>query len=586
VSTSQAQSEDPATDEGITVPCIAAAEGIALGTIHFLRLDAQFVSDPSRVVSIDELHRAVDLTHDQLESFQRRIHSRIEESVAQVFRAHIAILHDKDLMDWIESGIRSGRPAEAVIREAYGHHIELFSRSPVARLREKVQDLQDIANRLIRNLFGGGQVGGGLHGRIVIAHELYPSELLRLVAQDAAGAILIGGGTTAHINVLARSLQLPLVVCDAAAEAQFREGQPVLVDGGRGLLMVADDPAVLTRCSQRGMPPVGQLLPLTPTTATADGHRIRLLVNVGLLSEAQLANELGADGIGLYRSEIQFLLRDEPPQEDEQTAIYRRLLDLAPHGVAVVRLLDLGGDKIAAYFPHDIGPNPSLGLRGIRFSFRHPEILSCQVRAILRAGHGRQLRILVPMVSSIDSFMTVRDVIATCSASLAAAGIPHNDKPSLGAMIELPSAVLQAQEIAAASDFLAIGTNDLVQYILAVDRNDDRVADWYIPWHPAVLRALRMIVNAAAATGRPLSICGDIACDPVLLPLLIGLGITAISVPPRTLHRVQQSIATLRYDDAVTRTTRVLLCTTIAEVEEILGIPQARRRHGGLLRSA
>ncbi len=183
------QTSSPAGDGPI--PCSAAAEGVAVGKVHLLRLELDGGDDPGRMFSVAELHHAVDLTHDQLESFQRRIHSRIEESVAQVFQAHLAILHDKDLMDWIEGGIRAGRPAVAVIREAYGHHIELFSRSPVARLREKVQDLQDIASRLVRNLRGGRQAGGGLQGRIVVAHDLYPSDLLRLVAQDVAGVVLV-----------------------------------------------------------------------------------------------------------------------------------------------------------------------------------------------------------------------------------------------------------------------------------------------------------------------------------------------------------------------------------------------------------
>lgn len=566
----------PTADE---IPCTAAADGVAVGTVHRLQSALAPGGDPQRPCTVAELRRAVDLTHDQLESFQRRIHSRIEEPVSEVFRAHLAILHDKDLGDWIEGGIRGGRPAEAVIREAFGHHIDIFSRSPVARLREKVQDLQDIAGRLIRNLHGGSQADEGLRGRIVVARDLYPSDLLRLVAQDAAGVVLVGGGATAHINILARSLQLPLVVCDAAAAERLRDGMAVAIDGGRGRLLVADDPAtpLAVRLAPAATPAAQRL---HPATATADGFRIRLLANVGLLGEAQAAHDLGADGIGLYRSEIPFLLRDEPPDEEEQVAVYRRLLDLAPGGDAAIRLLDLGGDKIAAYFPHDVGPNPSLGLRGIRFALRHPEILAMQVRAILRAGAGRQLRILMPMVSSVDSFRGIRAAIAACARDLAGRGIAHNPAPALGAMIELPAAVLLADEIAREADFLAIGSNDLVQYILAVDRGDDRVADWYVPWHPAVLRALKRIADAAVAGSRPLSVCGDIASDPLLLPVLLGMGITALSVPPRALPRVQQAIESTRHDLAATLASRLLACSTIAEVEAALGLVTTRRRPG------
>lgn len=562
---------------GTEIACAAAAEGVAIGTLRLLRREPQDGDAGQRVFTVEDLRRAVDLTHDQLESFQRRIHSRIEEPVAQVFRAHLAILHDKDLIDWIEGGIRAGRPAVAVIREAYGHHIDLFSRSPMLRLREKVQDLQDIAGRLVRNLTGDGRSDGGLHGCIAVAHELYPSDMLRLVAQDAAGVVLVGGGATAHISILARSLQLPLVVCEPAAAAALAEGTAALLDGGRGRLLLAPDTALLATVGAELRGDAAHQR-LRPGTATADGFRVRLLVNVGLLGEAQAARDLGADGIGLYRSEIPFLLREDPPGEDEQAAVYGRLLDLAPGGEAVIRLLDLGGDKIAAYFPHEVGPNPSLGLRGIRFSLRHPEIFARQVRAILRAGHGRQLRILMPMVSSVDSFRGVRRLIASCADGLAAAGIPHNPSPSLGAMIELPAAVLLAGEIAGEADFLAIGSNDLVQYILAVDRGDDRVADWYVPWHPAVLRAMKLVVDAAVARSRPLSLCGDMACDPVLLPVLIGMGITALSVPHKALARVQERIAGLRHDQAAALASRVLACATIDEVEDALGLPPGRRR--------
>jgi len=559
------------------IPCVAAAEGIAVGTLRLLRPDLVAGTGELQSHTVEEVRHAIDLTHDQLESFQRRIHSRIEESVAQIFRAHLAILRDKTMIEWIETGVREGRPAAAVIREAYGHHMEVFSRSPVASLREKVVDLEDIAIRLMRNLSGTDRDVDGLRGHIVVATALFPSDLLRLVAQDAAGIVLIGGGATAHISVLARSLQMPLVVCHPSEATRLREGLAVLLDGGQGRLVLNPDPNALPSygAPSAAKPTVTALL---PDTVTADGSRIRLLVNVGLLSEARMARELGADGIGLYRSEIPFLLRDDLPSEGDQIAVYRRLLELAPAGGAVIRLLDLGGDKIASYFPQDLGPNPSLGLRGIRFSLRHPDVFATQVRAILRAGVGCQLRILLPLVSSVDSFRRVRNIIANCAASLRAAGIAHNGAPAVGAMVELPAAVLVAHELAREADFLSIGTNDLVQYILAVDRTDDRVADWYVPWHPAVLRAVKMVADAAISAGRPLSVCGDMACDPVLLPVLIGMGITAFSVPPMSLLRVQRGIADIRHDDAAVLASRILASGSIAEIEEHLGLPAGARR--------
>jgi phosphotransferase system enzyme I (PtsP) len=372
---------------------------------------------------------------------------------------------------------------------------------------------------------------------------------------------------------------------DPAEVSGLESGTPLILDGDQGIVHVRPGPEAVD--SFRGLIEARAALArdggrMAPETLTRDGARVRLLANIGLISEVRIARDYRAEGIGLYRSEIPFIVRQDFPSEEEQVRVYRAILDGMEGSEVTLRALDIGGDKMLSYFPQADQANPFLGLRGIRFLVRHPDIFRRQLRAMLRAGEGRDLRIMFPLISSVDGFLRAREIAGECLAELASGGIPHHPGPRLGAMVELPSAVGVADELAAACDFLSIGSNDLVQYMLAVDRTDAGMADWYLPWHPAVLRAVRTVIEAGRRHGKPVSICGDMARDPRLIPLLVGMGIPALSVPPQALPEVPQVIQGLHAGEAAERTRRILALGRVREVADALGIdwipPSMKRR--------
>jgi phosphotransferase system enzyme I (PtsP) len=560
----------------------AASDGIAVGTVLRVGADEGDEDDPppraaDRLTRADFL-RARDATAAQLADFQRRIEARIEEPVSALFRAHLAMLTDPELSARIEGRIAAGAGVAEAVEEGFGHYIRAFSSSAAQSVREKARDLHDLCQRLIANLSGEeDQRGADLCGRILIAVELLPSELLRYVAEGVTGVILTGGGVTAHIAMLARSLTLPMVLAEAEAVATLPDGLQVLLDGIQGAIIVDPDTALTASYApllHRGPPPPAGPLPDLVETRTKDGVRIELQVNIGLLAELPMAHAVGAEGIGLYRSEIPFLVRDDMPSEEEQHVLYRRILDGMEGRSVVFRTLDVGGDKVLSYFPQAAQANPSLGLRGIRFSLSHPDVFRTQLRALLRAGNGRRLQILVPLVSSLDALLIIKEIVAACISGLAAAGMPCNRQPELGVMIELPSAVGVVEELSAACDFLSIGTNDLVQHILAVDRTNRAVSAWYIPWHPAVLRAIKRVAAAALHASSPLSVCGDMAYDHALLPVLIGMGITRFSIPPFAMARVRQTVQALDSGAARALSERVLRSGRVFEISDLIGQPR------------
>ncbi|GAK50492.1 Pdp protein [Candidatus Moduliflexus flocculans] len=561
-----------------------AADGIAMGAavitaVPLDRLDKNHVGG-GRIYTFDDFYQAIWKTEEQLRQFQQRIQERIPESVSQIFAAHLMILEDAEFIGQIQKQIEKGMPVPEAINLVADKYIDRFSQSTAAQFREKVDDLEDLTRRLLANLNNQTDLGANndYEGRILITSRLFPSDILRFVAQNAEGIILTSGGVTAHISILARSLEMPMILADAALLTDIANGTSLLMDAHTGLIYVNPDSEVvcsyvsLLETRDNALPYAGEI---EPQTYTRDGRRIRLIAAVGLISEARLAHELRAEGIGLYRSEMPFLIRSDFPSEDEQYAVYRNVMQEMQEGEIVFRTLDVGGDKILRYFPAGEEANPFLGLRGIRFTFRHRNVFSQQIRALLRAGHDRPIKIMFPLVSSIDSFVHARNLVKELAEELESKQIPHQLNPAIGAMIELPCAVSLASELAAEADFLSIGSNDLVQYMLAVDRTNKQVAEWYISWHPAVLRAIKVVIEAARRRGKPVSICGDMAEDTKLIPVLIGMGITSLTIPPRRIPRVQQLIQSIDAAAAEELAQKVLRASMLAEIACLLGITKA-----------
>ena len=394
---------------------------------------------------------------------------------------------------------------------------------------------------------------------------------MKLSAEGAEGLVLLGGGQHSHVAILAKALNLPMVIASDRRLLHLPEKTPILLDAKEGQVVVRPGPEAIQTMKDiiRSLADSEWLAgQVHPETRTKDGTEVRLFANLNLVSELDVALRVKAKGIGLYRTEFPFIVRSTFPTEEEQYQGYRRVLERMEGRPVVFRTLDIGGDKELSYFPVEHGNNPFLGLRALRFSLRNPAIFKQQLRALLRVAHGNpQAKVMFPMVASLDEFLAARDLARGCQQELEREGIP-NRMPELGVMIELPSAVMMASELAAAADFLSIGSNDLIQYLLAVDRTNDEVAAWFTPCHPAVLRALNWIVEAAAKAGKPVSLCGNLGADLSMMPFLLGIGLRVFSMDSMTIPVVQRRIERIDLDLARYQARKML---SFGHIEEVAG---------------
>ncbi len=531
----------------------------------------------ARECTVDDLRGAIDRTAAQLQQLQRDVEQRLTDVASLVFAAHLLILKDEHYTARMLALAAGGtHPAEAVVRITR-EHIDAFAGAASRLAREKVDDITDLAIRILANLVDDTPSGIGDEGGIVIARSLLPSDMLVLAAEHVAGIVLVAGGIASHLSILARSLGIPVVIVDEPRVLRVADRTPVLLDAEVGNVYIEPtDEIVATfaaredgRRRSRGLetPPPGPAV-------TADGTRVHLLANINLLTDVVAANELHADGIGLYRTEFPFIIRSTFPTEEEQYEVYRSLVTANGSRELTVRTLDVGGDKVLAYYDGFNEENPFLGMRSIRFSLQNGMVFAEQLRAIVRAGAGARLRIMFPMIGSLEELTAARAVLQKCIDELKRRGIEHNARPAVGMMVELPSAVELIDEFAAAADFFSIGTNDLVQYMLAVDRTNEKVASLYVQHHPAVLRVVQRVAAAGARAGIPVSVCGDMAHRPEYIPFLLGIGIRTLSAEPAYLAGVRDAVAAVRVGEAVDVAAAALRCRTAAEVARLFGIDQ------------
>jgi phosphotransferase system enzyme I (PtsP) len=551
-----------------------AASGHAIGrpTIFGSSMDQFVVDDFAQhsACTLEDFQRALNSTENQLEQLQLTMQERLADVASMIFSAHLLIVKDPKFSGAMQDHIRSGISPPQAIYRVINQYISLFSASPNPRLREKVQDLKDLGRRLLQNLKAGEEAVADYAGHIVVAGELLPSDVLKLSAQKAEGIIQVGGAVTSHIAILARSLNLPMVVVEESRLFKIDPDRRILIDGEQGNVYIDPDDSVCQgfdnlRNSRQQIEE--QSTSAMEETWTADRERIRVLANINMLNEINTARKLKAEGVGLYRSEFPFIVRSNFPSEEEQYRVYRIILDQMEGRDVLFRTLDVGGDKMLSYFPNATESNPFLGLRAIRFSFRYKDIFIQQLRALLRAGAGCTLKIMFPMISSVDDFIQARQVVGECIAMLKSENAEFNDSPSLGSMIELPAAVEVADELAAEADFLSIGGNDLVQYMLAVDRTNQNISDLYVSHHPAVLRALKRVADACRKHDTALSFCGEMAADIKMQPFLVGIGLRQFSVEPRLIPAVQSALSALDTRNCTAFAQRLLNMGRISDVE-------------------
>jgi phosphotransferase system enzyme I (PtsI) len=513
---------------------------------------------------------ARDAVRDALERARDRTEERVGEEEAAIFDAHQQFLDDPQLVGDIEDAIAAGTPAPHAVVEGFDEAIATFEGmdGPMA---DRADDLRDVRDRLLRELLDVESVDLSTlpTGTVLLAERLTPSDTAGLDPGAVAGIATARGGRTSHAAIIARSLAIPAVVGAGEALLGIPEGSEVLVDGEAGEVVV--DPGERRRREAGGADAPVRAERVT----TADGRGIEVAANVGSIAELDPAAARGADGVGLFRTEFLFLDRGDPPTEDEQYEAVTEALASFPDGRVVVRTLDIGGDKAVPYLDLPAESNPFLGRRGVRLSLdEHADLFGVQLRALLRAAaseEGADLAVMFPMVTRIEEVEAALDRVESVADALEDEDIEYA-VPDLGAMVETPAAVSLAGELAARLDFLSIGTNDLTQYVMAADRENDAVADLHDPLHPAVLRAIDRTVRAADDGDAPVGMCGEMAGDPALTELLVGLGLDELSMSAVTVPAVKQRVADTDTETAGELAAEALDCSTRGTVRDVLDL--------------
>lgn len=565
----------------------AAAPGVAIGPAVCLRGHGVEVLRVSiRRGGLDrEVERfgaAVRSVEAELEATESRIAETFGSDLASIFHAHSVILRDSSFARRIDRMIRRDRVnAEWAVQAVADDLGEKFAQVKSQHLRERGEDLRDVTRYLLRALAGkrsSSGVGDDFDRSVVIvSHELTPDEVLRLGRRGAVGFAIEVGGANSHTAIVARALDVPLVTGIVDITNRVADDDPVVVDGEDGCLTLHPTPETLDlyrnlqrrrRRNEEALSTAARELP----ARTVDGVDVELLANVELPDELDDVRRFGASGIGLYRSEFLYLEKSpELPSEEEHVAVLRELLEtLAPQPV-VVRTLDLGGGKVVrGLVPRD-EENPLLGQRGMRLALAKPDVFRLQLRALFRAAPFGSLRIMAPMITAVEEIRALRLLCDEVCAELEAEGAPYRRDVELGAMVEVPAAVLIARQLAAEVDFLSIGTNDLIQYTLAVDRTNEYVADLYQPLHPAVLAMIQLVVEAGRRQRVPVALCGEIAASAECVPLMLGLGLRQLSMSPRGIPGVKDVVRSLDLCDAEELARRCLAASSAEEVEDLVG---------------
>jgi phosphotransferase system enzyme I (PtsI) len=568
---------------------IAASSGIVMGRaflVHRGRVSIPHKAIEARQISaeIKRFKRAIESSRHQLQGIKEKILAEEVRGPFFILDVHLMILEDTMLIQDTIEAIKTRRiNAEWALDIILGKLSAAFDTIEDEYLRERKNDVNYVAQRVFRNLVGMGyddlaRIKGNV---IVVAHDLSPADTIQMNLNHVAGFITDIGGRISHTAILSRSLGIPAIVGLETATSLIHGGDLLIIDGYAGAVIINPDEATSAeyverqkqiRLLEREVLKYGAL-----PAETRDGYRIRMNANLELAEEVPMAISHGAEGIGLYRTEILYLNREDPPSEEEQFNTYKGIVEgMAPRSV-VIRTLDVGGDKFLTNYGYDHEVNPALGLRAIRFSLREPQLFKMQLRAMLRASAFGKLRILLPMISGIPEIRKAKAILEEAEGELRGEGIPFDEGIEVGAMIEIPSASIIADDLANEVDFFSIGTNDLIQYALAIDRINELVSYLYEPLHPAILRMIKGVVEAGHRGGIEVAICGEMAADPAYILILLGLGLDELSMTPFYIPRVKKILRSSSYEEAQQLLDEVSRLSTAAEIEESVKKRMAER---------
>ncbi|MDB6113709.1 MAG: ptsI [Lacunisphaera sp.] len=555
---------DPSAKSELVVQGIAASKGIAYGQV-FLYLQSELeiprytVEPDKRMAEIARFEQALVVTRQQISKIQAQVTKDLSEEEALIFDAHQMVLEDQALIgETIRDFEKTGLNIETCFNAVAQRYIKAFAEIDDEYLRERAADIKDVAKRVLHVLLG--QAAGSLtelvEKRIIVARDISPSEAASIDRSAALGFVTDDGSRTSHAVIVARSMKIPAVVGVRDFTSKIRNGDWLMVDGYEGVVIVNPAEQTLFRYGKIEKAKKSfetRLMSVNELAAqTLDGVAVTLRANIEKPDEVALVKQYRGDGVGLYRTEFLFLTTTRLPTEEQQYAAYREIVaGLAPAPVTI-RTLDVGGDKPLPGDPHLIGPeaNPFMGFRAIRMCLENPEMFKNQLRAILRASAHGKVELMYPMISGTEEFDRATVLLEEAKAELTQRGQAFDPNMRVGTMIEIPSAALAADLLAEKCDFFSIGTNDLIQYLLAIDRGNNRIAHLYDPAHPAVLRVLKHIVDAGHAKNLKVGVCGEMAGDAIYVPLLLGLGVDELSMTPPLLPSVKFLIRAMKMSDA------------------------------------
>jgi phosphotransferase system enzyme I (PtsI) len=552
----------PPPRDGACFEGIPAVSGRASGPAWVVH--ARLDEIPDRAISPDEIdaeisrfHMAIAVTRQQILTLVEEVSRRIGPSEAAVFDAHLMVVDDGFLKSCVEKRIRERTAcAEVAVHRVTEEFSAKFAAMHDAYLRERSADILDIGRRILRNLMGVSETIPAAFDRphIIIADDLTPSQTVGLPRDGVLGLVIDHGSATSHTAIIARALGIPAVVGLKHVSSEVRTGDEVLLDGYKGTVIVRPTPAELTNfkqvCAIHRKASIDWQRSRNVRAETPDGHGVTILANADHTSDLSQLAIPGSEGIGLYRTECLWMQLGREPDEDEQTEAYRAIARAMTDRPVVIRVLDLGGDKVCGATSTQPEANPFLGLRSIRYLLKEPEVFRRQLRAILRASACGNVQIMYPMICDVEELLAANALLAQCKNELRAEDIAFKESIPAGAMVEIPSAALTAHILARHADFLCLGTNDLIQYTLAVDRVNETVASLYQPTHPSVLTLIRHTVKAGLRYKRPVSVCGEMAADPALALLLMGMGVNTLSMTPTAIPEVKHAIRKTRYAEA------------------------------------
>ena len=561
---------------------IPASPGIVFGKALVLKeekivLDTQKISEEQVEAEVARFYAGREAAVEQLNSIHQRALKSLGEEKAAIFEGHLMILEDEELEEEIIDYLRSNKVnASVAASKIIDQQVEMLSEIDDEYLKERAGDIRDIGNRLIKNILGMHIVDLGdiTEESILVAYDLTPSETAQLNLEKVLGFITDIGGRTSHTSIMARSLELPAIVGTNDVTARVNTGDYLILDAVNNRVYVNPTQAEideLKTLEAKLAEEKAELAKLKDLPAvTLDGHKVEVVANIGTIRDCEGAHRNGAEGVGLYRTEFLFMDRDQLPSEEEQFIAYKEVVEAMEGRLVVLRTMDIGGDKELPYLNLPKEMNPFLGWRAVRIALDRREILHAQLRAVLRASAFGKLAVMFPMIISVEEIRELKSVLETLKAELRAEGKAFDENIQVGVMVETPSAAVNAKFLAKEVDFFSIGTNDLTQYTLAVDRGNELISHLYNPMSPSVLGLIKQVIDASHAEGKWTGMCGELAGDERATLLLLGMGLDEFSMSAISVPRIKKLIRHVNYQEVKALADEALQKPTSAEIEQLI----------------